>query len=423
MRIPLERRVTRVLGVSGIALLAMVYVAFAALDFLAAHFSEVPTLTGLHYATRLQPGNAEYQYRLGRYLSLVELSPLQAEPVLRQAVELNPHQARYWMGLAEIYEQTGDAARQGMALKRALEAEPTTPEVAWEAANFYIVRGDNAAALKNLGVVMADDPYLPPTALQLCWRIQPDADFLMREVIPPTASVYSSFLEFLISRHEAVAAGKVWNRLEALNQPIQRRTIFEYIRYLINMKEPDQALAVWKRAATLADLAAYQPSSENLVVNGDFSREILNAGFDWLYLQSPDVSLALDPSQFYNGHDSLRLEVHSGGMRDAGIHQLIPVAPNKSYQFSSYYRAESLAGAGGIHFVIQDSYSGKTYFTSDEFTDADFWKPAAGSFTTDNETRLLVLWIQREPEGKPFKGRLWIDGIRLSPVGEPKDHF
>jgi hypothetical protein len=407
----------------GSILLAAFYVVISGIDFLAAHFSNTPTLASLRRAVWLQPRNAEYQYRLGRYFSLVELSPSQAEPAFRTAVALNPHQARYWMALAGIYQLLGDDQRQATSLERALAAEPTTPEVAWEAANFYLVRGDTTTALKNLRVVMANDPYLPPNALQLCWRIQPDVDFLLREVVPPLTKVNSSFLEFLISNKETAAAAKVWDKLVALNQPVERRYVFEYIRYLVAKQEPEQARMVWQKAATLSDLTAYQPSTENLVVNGDFSQEILNAGFDWLYRPSPDISLTLDPTQFHSGHGSLHVEIDSRGIEDAGIRQLIAVNPNTSYQFSSYFKAEAMAGAGGLHFAVQDLYSGKTYFTSEDFTNVDFWKQAAGSFTTDETTKLVVLRIQREPAGSPIKGRLWIDGVRLSPVrSQGSDH-
>jgi tetratricopeptide (TPR) repeat protein len=416
MRIPLKSRATKILLLGGSFVLSAVYVTYSAVDFLAAHFSETPTLASLSRAVRLQPRNAEYQYRLGRYLSLVELSPAQAEAPFRAAVSLNPHQARYWMALAGAYQSLGDDQRQGISLQRALAAEPTTPEVAWEAANFYIVRGDTAAALKNLRVVMANDPYLPANALQLCWRIQPDIDLLLKEIVPQQTNVYSSFLEFLISTNETAAAARVWDRLVALNQPIDRRYIFAYVRYLIAKQEPDQARIVWQKSASLSELSAYQHSAENLVVNGDFNQEVLNAGFDWMYRQSPDVSLTIDPTQFNSGHGSLHLEFDSKGLEDAGIRQIIAVNPNTSYQFSGYFKAEAIEGAGGLHFVVQDLYSEKTYFTGEDFVNVDFWKQVAGSFTTDESAKLVVLRIQRLPAGSPIKGRLWVDGIRLSPV-------
>jgi len=416
MRIPLQNRTKKVLLFSGCIALAAFYVAYCGLDFAASHFAENPSLTSLSRAVRLQPRNAEYQYRLGRYLSLVELAPAQAEGPLRAAVALNPHQARYWMALAGVYQLLGNDEKQGMSLKRAISAEPTTPDVAWEAANFYIVRGDTTTALNNLRVVMANDPYMPPEALRLSWRVQPDIDFLLREVVPPITSVNSAFLEFLISKGETDAAAKVWSRLVSLNRPIDRRYIFGYVRYLLANKDPDLARLVWQKGASLSDLAAYQPSTENLVVNGDFSQEILNAGFDWLYRQGPDVSLTLDPTQFHSGHGSLHLEFDTKGIEDAGIRQLIAVDPNTSYQFSAYFKAEALEGAGGLHFVAQDVYSGKICFTSEDFSNVDFWKQITGSFTTNDDTRLLVLRIQRLPAGSPIKGRVWLDGIRLYPV-------
>src|SRR5262245_18857169 len=226
MRIPLQSRAPKVFLLGGSILLSAVYVGFSAVDFLGAHFAEIPTLASLSRAVRLQPGNAEYRYRLGRYLSLAELSPAQAEAPLRAAVGLNPHQARYWMALAGAYQLLGDDQHQGTSLERALAAEPTTPEVAWEAANFYIVRGDTSAALKNLRVVLANDPYLPPDALRLCWRIQPDVDVLLRDIVPPLTKVNSYFLEYLASANETTAAAKVWDKLVTLNQPIERRYIF-----------------------------------------------------------------------------------------------------------------------------------------------------------------------------------------------------
>jgi tetratricopeptide (TPR) repeat protein len=416
MRIPIKSGATKALLLGGGIVLSAFYVTFCAVDFLAAHFSEIPTLASLSRAVRLQPRNAEYQYRLGRYLSLVELSPAQAEAPFRAAVALNPHQARYWMALAGAYQLLGDDQQQGVSLGRALAAEPTTPEVAWEAANFYIVRGDTEAALKNLRVVMANDPYLPPNALQLCWRIQPDIDFLLKEVVPPLTSVNSAFLEFLLSTNETAAAAKVWDRLTTLNQPIDRRFTFEYVRYLIVKQEPDAARMVWRKGGALSELATYQPSAENLVVNGDFNQEILNTGFDWMYRQSPDISLTIDPTQFNSGHGSLHLEIDSRGLEDAGIRQIIAVNPNTSYQFSGYFKAEAMEGAGGLHFVVQDLYTEKTYFSSEDFSNVDFWKQVTGSFTTDDNTKLAVLRIQHLPAGTAMKGRLWVDGIRLSPV-------
>jgi len=56
------------------------------------------------------------------------------------------------------------------------QADPTTPDVAWEAANFYLVQGDDAKALREFRVVLQNEPTLADPAIQFCWRINPDVD-------------------------------------------------------------------------------------------------------------------------------------------------------------------------------------------------------------------------------------------------------
>jgi len=254
---------------------------------------------------------------------------------------------------------------------------------------------------------------LPPAALQLCWRMKPDIDGLLRDVVPPIAAVYTSFLDFLISRKETESAAKVWTQLAVLHQPVERRHVFDYMRYLVSRQEVDQAQLVWEQAVNLSGLAAYQPSPENLVVNGNFRLSVLNGGFDWLYQQSSEVSLALDPTQSHSGDRSLLINFDARSLEDAGIHQLIPVQPDTEYDFSAYFKAEDIQGAGGPRFAIQDLYSGQTYFSSDELKDSTSWKQVSGIFTTGPGTKLLIFRVQRVPARSPIRGKLWIDDIRL----------
>ena len=111
-----------------------------------------------------------------------------------KAVELNPHSARYWFDLASAYQVLGDTASQTTAMEHAIGAEPTKPDVAWTAANFYLVQGENEKALREFRVVLANDATLAAAAIQFCWRIQPDVDLLLRDVVPPTGDAYSAFL-------------------------------------------------------------------------------------------------------------------------------------------------------------------------------------------------------------------------------------
>ena len=410
MRIPLTpaRKISLVLAS---ALLLGGYLWFVSRELGGAYFSGRPDLGSLQRAVRWQSGNADYRHRLGRYFFLIQRSPEDAVQSFRAAVGLNPYQPRYWFDLAGAYQWLGDTEAQKAALERGLVADPTTPDLAWEAGNFYLVQGDTDKALREFRAVMESDPYLPPAVVKLCWRVKPDVDVLLRDVVPP--NVYSTFLDFLISQKETAAAAKVWTSLAQLHQPLPPPVIFTYIRYLVGEHEVDQARLVWQQAATLSGLSDYQPSPANLIVNGDFNQNVLNGGFDWQYRQSKQVSLALDPTQSHGGHRSLLITFDAEKIDDAGIAQLVPVQPSTGYDFSAYFRADDIQGAGGLRFAVQDLYTEATYFASDELKNADFWKEIRGSFTTGPDTKLLLLRVRREPPGMPIKGKLWIDAVRL----------
>jgi tetratricopeptide (TPR) repeat protein len=410
MRIPLTSPARKISLVLASAVLLTGYLWLVSRELGGAYFSGRPDLASLQRAVRWQPGNADYRHRLGRYFFLIQRSPEAAVQSFRAAVGLNPHQARYWFDLAGAYQLLGDTDAQKAALERGLAADSSTPDLAWEAGNFYLVQGDTDKALREFRVVMESDPSLPTPAVKLCWRVKPDIDFLLRDVIPP--NIYPMFLDLLISEKQTAPAAKVWTKLAQLRQPLPTPLIFAYIRYLVGQHEVDQARLVWQEASTLSGLSAYQPSPANLIINGDFSLSVLNGGFDWQYRQSKEVSLALDPTQSHGGHRSLLITFDAQKISDAGIAQVVPVNPSTGYDFSAYFKAD-IRGAGGPQFALQDLYTETTYFASDDLKDADFWKEVSGSFTTGPETRLLLLHIQRYPPGDPIKGKLWIDSVRL----------
>ncbi|MGD0415024.1 MAG: tetratricopeptide repeat protein [Terriglobales bacterium] len=411
------------------ALLACVYFFLTGAEFAASVFASRAELPKLERAVRLSPGNADYRHRLGRYFAFVAGDPQSAIESYRAAVALNPHDAHYWFDLAGAYQVTGDLAGQRAALDRALQAEPTAPDVAWEAANFFLIDGDIDRALREFHVVIENDTALVNAALNACWRARPDPDALLREAVPARTDSLISFLTILTSNKETEGSIKTWARLAQLHEKFENRYLYAYVRYLVEMHRPDAAMTAWEQTADVLGLSAYLPTEDNLVVNGNFSLDILNGGFDWTYVNREGVTPVLDPSDFHQGHRSLFLNFLGPGIRDAGISQLIPVHGATTYDFSAYYKSSDFEGAGGPQIVLRDAYTGAPLFTSDPLNDADFWKEVHSKVTTPNSTTLLVLAIERFPAGSPIRGKLWLDDFELSPANstgnspsESKDH-
>ncbi len=390
-----------------------VYLALTTTLFVARWLSLRPELGSLLSATKLDRGNADYHYRLGRYYDLVSRDPSAAIAHYQTAVRLNPHNAHYWLDLASVYQDLGDLDGQTRAIERAVQADPTSPDVAWQAANLYVVQGQTERGLREFHVVMDGAPYMAGAAMQLCWRVAPDPDVLLRDVLPPRSDAYLAFLQLLMSKGSTEATVKVWDALIALHQPIELRYVFEYVSYLLLHKEPEEAESVWRESASSLGLSAYLASSNNLIVNGDFQLDVLNGGFDWQYRKQSSVSLILDNSEFHAGHRSLAITFDGPGVDEAGIYQLVAVQPNTTYQFSAYYKNGEIEGAGAPRFALQDLYSAETFFMSDELKFGSAWKNVAGDFTTKPDTHMLVLRVLRVPAGSAIRGKLWIDDFHL----------
>jgi len=400
---------------AGLTIFAALYLLLAGKEFAASVYASHPDLRALNISVLLSPGNADYRHRLGRYYAFAAGNPQAAIESFQKAVALDPYDARYWFDLAAAYQVTGDIAGQREALERGLQAEPTAPDVAWEAANFFLVDGEIDRALHEFHVVLANDTSLVDASLQACWRVRPDVDALLRDVVPARSDTLLAFLSLLMSKQETEGAGKTWERLTQLHEKFDAWHLFEYVRYLIQVRRPDAAMSAWEQASGSLGLSAYLPTEDNLVVNGDFSLDILNGGFDWLYVDRTGVRALLDASEAHQGSRSLSLNFEGPPVSDAGIQQLIPVHGATTYDFSAYYKSTDFEGVGGPQIVLRDAYTGAPLFASDPLTGADFWKEVHSRITIPESTSLLSLVIERFPAGSPIRGKLWLDDFQLSP--------
>ncbi len=122
-------------------ILVGLYLHLALRAYLASHLAATPDLSNLNKAIRLEPSNAEYREMLGRILALSGENLDDAIANYRTAVHLNPYVAWYWLDLAGAYQMAGRTSEQEQSVEQAVEADPTTPHVAWEAAQLFLGSG------------------------------------------------------------------------------------------------------------------------------------------------------------------------------------------------------------------------------------------------------------------------------------------
>jgi len=392
------------------------YLYFALSAYKASHLAATPNSLNLNQAVRLEPSNAEYRDLVGRNLALSGENLNDAIANYRIAVHLNPHVARYWLDLADAYQIAGRTPEQEESVEHAVESDPTTPHVAWEAANLFLVQGDREKALRYFRIVFVNDPD-PDTvssALQLCWQATENENQILAQALPPRASLYLSFLRLLIHKEQTAAAKNVWNRLIGLNQAFSTKLAFPYLRFLLAQQEVAAAQTAWQQLAVInRSLQSYLPSRDNLIVNGGFEENVLNGGFDWFYELNPHAALSIDTSDFFNGTRSLSITFDGRNPADGGIFQLIPVKPNTNYEFSAEYRTQDIESASGPRFAIVDAYTKTSYVLTDDLLGTHPWRLQQARFQTGPNTNLVLVKIARQPPNPLIRGKLWIDDLRL----------
>ena len=399
-------------AVSLIGMLAAVYAWCAVRVYHAYRLSASHDQASLQHAIRLQPQDAGNHDLLGQYFMWDVQNAQAASIQFRQAVSLSPYSSSYWLHLAQSESGLDNDSEQARAIEKAIAVDPTTPQVAWDAANFFLVQGKTDKALDQFAVVMRNDPWMADKALEMSWRATGEVDPILGR-FPADPEIYLKFIKLLAVKQQWAAANHVWISMLQLNRKFDPHSALFYVDQLLANKDVSGAHDVWQQIADRSSSLKPYIAPDNLVVNGSFDYEFLNAAFDWHHSERPGAAMMLDSTQTHAGVAAL-LITYSGGNEDAGISQYVPVTPDVSYVASAWVKSEELESANGPRLRVYDGYRSLEYAQSDETVGTSSWHRVQTVFTAGKDTTLVVIRFSREPGSTLIRGRFWIDDVRLS---------
>ena len=404
----------RTAGLAACIGLLAIYGWFAARSFQAARLASSLDVVALERAVALEPRNAAYQDLLCRYLLFDKQDAGAALPRCQRATQLNPYQSTYWLDLALAYYSTGAEYQQEQAILKAISVDPTTPDVAWNAANFFLAQSKVPEALRQFAVVMRSDPDMVRPSLELCWRTLHNVNAI-KAILPPDPDAYLQFIRLLATNDQWEGAQQVWSALMLLNQEIDYRQALFYVDGLIQQRDVASAKGAWDQLISHSATLSHYGRTDNLVVNGGYEQGILNAGFDWRYSAQPGSVVSMDNTEFHSGRRSLLISYNGAG-GDAGISQYVAVKPNTRYTISAWAKSQKLDSANGPSISVRDAYDGKPYALTQETLDTTAWHHLESDFQTGPETELVTILITRDPGNTHVKGKFWVDDVSLRPT-------
>jgi hypothetical protein len=416
MRISLNSPVRKTAFLGAGAVLLISFCALSLQSILGWWFSRNSTLQGYQRAALLDPWNAEYLLQLGNATQVLNYD--QSIGYLERAVRENPNSARAWLSLAGSYALTNQPQKQRQAVLKALAVAPKDTDVEWEAANLFLIDGDDQTALRLMRDVVSGDDSRSIAAMQTVYHVSDGNVQKTISALPATAKARLSLMYWLISHDHPSEADSVWPSVMAATDKFSPIDPLFYLDSLIDRHEVSRARAVLSELAGRDPALARRIETGNVLVNGGFEENLIQridrkTGFDWRWDGPSGVTVDLDTSIFHSGSRSLGLTIDSANLADAGIHQLTAVEPGARYSLRAFTRSEELESAHGLRLAVLDHYSNQVLFLSDEVLGTLPWREIDGEFEVPSSTQLIRVCFVQSPAVGIIRGRVWFDDIRL----------
>ena len=391
---------------------------------LSSHFAASSNPKNWELAARIEPGNPESWYRLGRFRQLDFDNPdiPLAISYYRRAIQLNPRSPYYKLDLAGALEMAGNNGEADSYFRAAQAAYPISAEVSWKYGNFLLRRNRLPEAYAEIHRAVTVDSNLIPLAVSRVWHSDPDIHLLLDQVLPETAEAYSQALAFLTDARDSTAALVVWHRLIAMDPHADRKWVFMLTDMLVAQQKFEEAGAVWRQAAGRDVDSEPAYAGNSIVYDGGFEKDISDGGFGWRQSDAMGADFDFDTDVKHSGSRSARL-IFDGtkNLSYEGLFQYVLVSPRTRYRFQGFLRTDQISTESGMRFEIVDPKD-KPHLdvvTSNE-TGTLPWTLEQIDFTTGPNSHLILIRLVRRPSERldnKLRGTVWIDDVTIAPGG------
>jgi tetratricopeptide (TPR) repeat protein len=371
----------------------------------------------------LDPANPYLHFALGRIMLLGSDPGAQAsaEREFQKAVSMNPASATYWAGLGKGCYSSGNQDCADYAFREAQQLAPSNPQFAWQAAVNDVVSGQSKAAIEQLRIFLQLQPDGLEQAFQLLMRGFHDPDIVWKGLLNSSTDISSKiqFLDYLAGNKDFEPTKEYWSQLTAREPLIPVAAVSSYVDKLLDGGRYEQAAAVCRYAEELLGRG-----TQNLVFNGNFEHDPLEAGCDWRFWQQPYITLDFSDRAAHSGTRAFRTDFTVPQNSEYELaHQYVPVVPGQTYRLSAYVRSQAITSDSGPRLRVQDPKCVTCLDVSTPGTSGTTdWHLIETKFTADPTAEMIRLSIWR-PRGRSFpmeiEGQIWFDDVSLVPLPAP----
>jgi len=217
----LDLRPRRIL-VSGLMILAFVLAGVSALRPWIARWARPGTSLDRagRVALAINPGNDRFQISLAnlyQYSLLFRDYPA-ALTSYQSALRANPLDSASWLHLGKLYQKMNRPREADRALRLAVQLGPSDSTIVWETTLAYLEAGQPTEALSTLirFIKVSQDDQDRAKGYDLARRLVPPEEVFER-VIPKDVTSFTQYVRYLLDRGQGDEALRVWGRLTEMH--------------------------------------------------------------------------------------------------------------------------------------------------------------------------------------------------------------
>lgn len=377
-----------------------------------------PQLAPADNAVNLTPNNPDAHFN--RAVVLWRLG--RTDEALREyesAAALRPRDYYLWMVLGNSRDQAEDEKGALAALNEAVQMAPYYAQPRWQYGNVLFRAGQSNDGFAEMRRAALSNQIFLPNMIDLAWGATNNDPQATEQLVQPENKQWRlSLARFFARKGQTSEAVNLFRAAGRLSE--QERAAL--VKELLAAKGYAEAYEVWA-ATESAGNDKSQPGGLAQIINGSFENQLRfdETGFGWQFARDDKtIKFSLDTNQPQSGAHALRLDWNANTTPNAAVaSQLVLVEPSARYRLSFAARTQEIVSGGLPLFVVIDKNSKDNRVLAQSKAlpkGSSNWQDYSLEFATDNETRAVLISLQREtcgPDPCPIFGRLWLDNFSL----------
>jgi Tetratricopeptide repeat len=382
-----------------------------------------PTENNLDTARRavsMAPSDPLTHWRMAQVTQKIMPLDQQAQAIVEyeKAVNLSPHDYRFWVSLGRAYEQAGEPEKGENAFKRAVALAPSYAYPHWYLGNLLLRIGRYDEAFAEIRIASDADPELRPHQFNLIWAIYSNDSEGLINALGQRPEAKASFALYLIDQRRFDDGMRLWNTLSSEEKNTNRPTAELIVTSLKNNGKFHDAVKVWN------DVSSDRYRAElGQIFDGSFEHTASYGQhiFGWQVQGAPNMQVGIDPNMSSTGARSLRMRFQARlNLDEFNVSQLIAVQPQTQYELSYDMSTNRLQTGSAPLITILDAAGGAELFRTPPAPNGTHaWNRFTYTFKTGEKTEAILLRVIRiscsteETPVCPIFGSVWYDDFSI----------